>query len=69
MVGRLENMAMAQDMRILHDLVVLVEGEQSQLPVNMVHLMLLYTGNTIEQIKEPWETILLEFDTKLASYA
>ena len=69
MVGRVENMAMAQDMRTLHELVVPVEGEQSQLPVYLVHLMLLYTGNTIEQIKEPWETILLEIDTKLASYA
>ena len=33
MVGRVENMAMAQDMRTLHELVVPVEGEQSQLPV------------------------------------
>ena len=35
----------------------------------MVHLMLLYTGKTIEQSKEPWVTILLEIDTKLARYA
>ena len=39
-MGRVENMAMAQDMRTLHELVVPVEGEQSQLPVYLVHLML-----------------------------
>ena len=58
-VGRVENMAMAQHMMLFHELVVPIEGEQSQLPVYLVHLMLLYTGKTIEQSKEPWATILL----------
>merc|ERR1719318_1185728 len=35
----------------------------------LVHGLLQYTGETIKQIKEAWETILLEMDTKLASYA
>ena len=56
--GRVENMA--QDMRTLHELVVPVDSEQSQLPVFAVkycsvNLMLQYTGKTIEQIKEPWK--------------
>ena len=53
-------MAMAQDMRTLHELVVPVDSEQSQLPVFSVkncsvNLMLQYTGKTIKQIKEPWK--------------
>jgi len=86
--GRVENMAMAQDMRTLS---VMVEGEggkgqlvvvkcpllatcQPELSVLagkycLVHGLLQYTGETIKQIKEAWETILLEMDTKLASYA
>ena len=56
--GRVENMA--QDMRTLHELVVPVDSEQSQLPVFSVkncsvNLMLQYTGKTIKQIKEPWK--------------
>jgi len=35
----------------------------------LVHGLLQYTGETIKQITEAWETILLEMDTKLASYA
>jgi len=35
----------------------------------LIHGLLHYTGETIKQIKEAWESILLEMDTKLASYA
>eukprot|EP00092_Neocalanus_flemingeri_P035465 GFUD01038592.1.p1 GENE.GFUD01038592.1~~GFUD01038592.1.p1 ORF type:complete len:535 (+),score=216.07 GFUD01038592.1:3-1607(+) len=35
----------------------------------LVHGLLQYTGETIKQIREAWETILLEMDTKLATYA
>jgi len=35
----------------------------------LIHGLLQYTGETIKQITEAWETILLEMDTKLASYA
>jgi len=36
---------------------------------SLIHGILSYTGETIKQIREAWETILLEMDTKLASYA
>ena len=35
----------------------------------LVHGLLQYTGDIMRQIREAWETILLEMDTKLASYA
>jgi len=88
---RVENLAMAQDMRTLSVLVGPREGEaeegqlvvvkcpllatcQPELSVLagkycLVHGLLQYTGETIKQIREAWETILLEMDTKLASYA
>ena len=55
--GRVEKMAMAQDVRTFHDLVVPVESEQSHRvrSVCSVNLMLQYRGKTIEQIKEPWK--------------
>ena len=34
-------------------------------PLSLVHGILQYTTETIRQIKEAWETILLEMDTKL----
>jgi len=86
--ARVDNMAMAQDMRTLSVLVERENGEgelvvvkcpllatcQPELSVLagkycLVHGLLQYTGETIKQIKEAWETILVEMDTKLASYA
>jgi len=34
-----------------------------------IHGLLIYTGETIKQICEGWETILLEMDSKLSTYA
>ena len=52
--GSVEKIAMAQDVRTFHDLVVPVESEQRH-RVSSVNLMLQYRGKTIEQIKEPWK--------------
>ena len=60
LVGRVENMAMAQDTRTLHLLLGPVYGEQSQQSVfavthcYLVHMILLqHPGKTIELIKKP----------------
>ena len=68
MGGRVEKMAMAQDMRTFHDLVVPIESEQSQ-------LCLLCQFDAPVQREDhradqgALETILLGMDIKLASYA
>ena len=35
----------------------------------MLHGLLQYSSQTLAQVREAWETILLELDTKLAHYA
>ena len=35
----------------------------------LIHGLMIYTNETIKQIQEAWETILLEMDTKLSEYA
>ena len=66
--GRVEKIAMAQDVRTFHDLAVPVESAQSQ-------LCLLCQFDAPAQREDhradqgALETILLEMDIKLASYA